>query len=365
MQSAIARRRLRLVRLLVLPVLAGAACTSKSPGAVSSTPPGGGLAFGPACTSIPPSGPGSLDGMKLAPAATAASNNPLLTTLFANLTKAGLADTLNNSTGITVFAPSNDAFGALPTATATALQADPAGQLAALLKYHVVKGRLSPDRLTGRHATLQGASVNITGTGAQLTVNGMASVVCGNISTANATVYIVDHVLEPYTANFGPACSTVPASGAGSFTAMAQAPVATAASNNPGLSTLSGVVAKAGLTNTLNNSRALTVFAPTNAAFAKLPAATMSTLLANPTGELASILKYHVVAGKLAPDQLDGAHTTLEGASLTVTGGALTGFQVDGMSLISCGNVATYNAVVYMVDTVLTPPTGTPSPSGH
>lgn len=93
---------------------------------------------------------------------------------------------------------------------------------------------------------------------------------------------------------FGPACSSVPKSGAGSFDGMAKDPVATAASNNPDLSTLVTAVKKAGLVDTLNNAKNLTVFAPTNDAFAKIPQADLDKVL-NDKAQLTKILTYHVV----------------------------------------------------------------------
>src|SRR6266702_3020107 len=93
--------------------------------------------------------------------------------------------------------------------------------------------------------------------------------------------------------DFGPGCAAVPKSGAGSFTGMATAPVATAASANPALSTLVTAVKAAGLVDTLNSASNITVFAPDNAAFAKIPPATLKKLLAD-KAELTKILTYHV-----------------------------------------------------------------------
>jgi uncharacterized surface protein with fasciclin (FAS1) repeats len=155
---------------------------------------------------------------------------------------------------------------------------------------------------------------------------------------------------------FGPGCSAVPASGAGSFEGMATAPVATAASNNPALSTLVSAVKAAGLVDTLNSAQNITVFAPANAAFAKIPPATLTGILNDKT-KLTSILTYHVVSGRLSPDQLAGTHKTLEGSDLTVTGSGQS-FTVNGTANVVCGDVQTANATVYIIDGVLTPPTG-------
>ena len=153
--------------------------------------------FGPACSAVPASGAGSFTGMAQDPVATAASNNPVLSSLVGAVKEAGLVDTLNSADGITVFAPTNDAFSALPKTTLDAAMADPKGLLTTVLTYHVVEGKLSPEQLAGSHKTLQGGTVQITGTGEDFKVNGKSSIVCGNVQTANATVYIIDNVLTP------------------------------------------------------------------------------------------------------------------------------------------------------------------------
>ncbi|WP_219511429.1 fasciclin domain-containing protein [Nonomuraea ceibae] len=152
---------------------------------------------------------------------------------------------------------------------------------------------------------------------------------------------------------FGPACSAVPKTGKGSFTEMAADPVATAASNNPALSTLVTAVKKAGLVDTLNGAAGITVFAPTNQAFAKIPKKTLNKVLANKK-KLTSILTYHVVQGRKTPADLRrGSFTTLQGGKITTSGTGST-YQVNGARVV-CGNVPTRNATVYIIDTVLMP----------
>lgn len=153
--------------------------------------------FGASCAAVPASGAGSFDGMAKDPVATAASNNPVLSTLVTAVGAAGLGDTLNGAEDITVFAPTNDAFAALDRATLDAAMADPKGLLTTVLTYHVVPGRLTPEMLAGTHETLQGGTIEVTGSGESFEVNGSAAVVCGNVQTANATVYIIDGVLLP------------------------------------------------------------------------------------------------------------------------------------------------------------------------
>ena len=152
--------------------------------------------FGPACADVPADGAGSFSGMAGDSVATAASNNPALSTLVTAVGAAGLADTLNNSDGITVFAPANGAFDAIAAKDLKALLKDKEA-LTKVLTYHVVDGRLSPDQLAGEHKTLEGDTLTVTGSGEDFTVNDSAAVVCGNVQTANATVYIIDGVLSP------------------------------------------------------------------------------------------------------------------------------------------------------------------------
>lgn len=177
---------------------APATSASSSPSTSASSSSGSTKTFGAACAAVPTSGKGSFDGMSKDPVATAASHNPVLSTLVTAVGKAKLGDTLNNAKGITVFAPDNAAFKALPPKTLKAALADPNGLLTNVLTMHVVAGRLSPDQLAGTHQTLnKKQKITITGSGTSFKVNGQASVVCGNVQTANATVYIIDHVLLP------------------------------------------------------------------------------------------------------------------------------------------------------------------------
>ncbi|MEI7031834.1 fasciclin domain-containing protein [Streptomyces pratensis] len=153
---------------------------------------------------------------------------------------------------------------------------------------------------------------------------------------------------------FGPGCSAVPEEGAGSLEDMAKDPVATAASSNPELSTLVSAVKKAGLVDTLNNAENITLFAPTNEAFEKIPQADLDALL-NDKEQLTKVLTYHVVGEKLTTQQLeDGSFKTLEGSTLT-TQGSDTTFTVNDTAKIVCGDVPTANATVNLIDTVLMP----------
>jgi uncharacterized surface protein with fasciclin (FAS1) repeats len=188
---------------------AGSAASSAGADAMdggSSAPSGDGAMsaeepFGEGCTAVPADGEGSFTGMTDDPVATAASNNPVLSTLVQAVMQANLVDTLNSAQDVTVIAPANPAFEAIPADALQAVLADDA-QLTAILGHHVIEGRLAPDELAGTHTTLNGDEVTIEGSGEGFTVartvtGTPASVICGNVQTANATVYIVDQVLAP------------------------------------------------------------------------------------------------------------------------------------------------------------------------
>jgi len=151
--------------------------------------------FGEGCAAVPTSGEGSVEGMADDSVATAASNNPLLTTLVKAVTAADLVDTLNNAEALTVFAPTDDAFAKIPAADLKALLADK-DQLTKVLTHHVVEGEIAPTDIAGEHETLAGDTITVEGSGENFTV-GEASVICGNVDTANAKVYVVDSVLMP------------------------------------------------------------------------------------------------------------------------------------------------------------------------
>lgn len=160
--------------------------------------------FGPACSQVPTSGEGSAQGMVDDPVGTAASNNPLLTTLVQAVTAANLVDTLNDpSATYTVLAPANPAFEALPAGTLDAVLADQE-LLTTILTYHVAGTRSDVDGLVeaGTFESLQGGAVEVGGTADAPTFKGIgnaspATNLCGNIPTANATVFVIDQVLMP------------------------------------------------------------------------------------------------------------------------------------------------------------------------
>lgn len=160
---------------------------------------------GPGCADYAeavPDGAGSVSGMAQDPVATAASNNPLLKTLVqavsGQLNKdVNLVDTLNGGE-FTVFAPVDDAFAKLDAATVETLGTpEGAKTLESVLTYHVIPGQIAPADIDGTQATVNGADLEVTGTGDDIKVGDQASVICGGVKTKNATVYLIDTVLMP------------------------------------------------------------------------------------------------------------------------------------------------------------------------
>ncbi len=319
--------------------------------------------FGPACGSVPTEGAGSFDGMAKDPAATAASNNPLLSTLVTAVKAAGLVDTLNGDGPFTIFAPTNDAFAKIPADQLNAILADKE-MLTKILTYHVVAGTQYDAAGLGGAGNLDSVEGEQLSFGADGTTVNDAKVLCSDVMTANATVHIIDTVLLPPSMAeptdmalqpSGPGCASVPADGAGSFAGMAKDPAATAASNNPLLSTLVTAVTKAGLVDTLNGDGPFTIFAPVNDAFAAIPADQLEAILAD-NDMLTKILTYHVIAGeKLSSADLikAGKATTVNGAELTF-GDDMGQLTVNGAKTL-CMDVPTANATVHIIDTVLVP----------
>ncbi len=322
---------------------------------------------------IPATGKGSLKGMAQDPAATAASNNPQLTTLVAAVKAAGLVDTLNGPGPFTIFAPANSAFAKLPAGTVESLvKPENKGTLTSILTFHVVAGKKLSSKDLAKNPTLKtvnGDSIKITTKGKNISVNGSTKVVLGDVQVANGTVFIIDSVLMPAAkgdamtgammASEADATAVgVPATGKGSLKGMAQDPAATAASNNPQLTTLVAAVKAAGLVDTLNGPGPFTIFAPVNSAFAKLPAGTVETLV-KPENKatLTSILTYHVIAGKKLSSADLAKMTTLDtvnGAKLQVSVSGKT-ITVNGTTKSILADVQVANGTVFLIDSVLMP----------
>jgi uncharacterized surface protein with fasciclin (FAS1) repeats len=175
---------------------AAAAATSARPSASMTEPAATAGTVGTDCGMIPAAGMGSMHGMMTDPVVTAASHNPLITMLAAEAKKAGLTSTLDSMGSITVFAPDNAAFKNLSAHDMTMMSST--AELAKILEYHVVDGHVTPAGLASGKTltTLEGDTLKPSKMGAVYEVNN-AAVTCGNLHTANATVYIINKVLMP------------------------------------------------------------------------------------------------------------------------------------------------------------------------
>ena len=183
---------------------------------------------------------------------------------------------------------------------------------------------------------------------------GLAACSSGTNTAGNATPAPAPSSAAPAAgAPVGPACAGLPSSGPGSPAVIADEPVATAAAQSPALSTLVAALTKAGLVDGLNSAQDITVFAPTNDAFAKIPKETLDKVLADQQ-TLTNILKYHVVGQLTGPAELDnGMLTTLQGGTITTAKAGDT-YTANDAKVLS-GNLRTKNATVYLIDTVLIP----------
>ncbi len=155
---------------------------------------------------------------------------------------------------------------------------------------------------------------------------------------------------------FGSGCRILPRSGPGSKAALATAPVAAALGQSPGLSELAHAIRRVGLTRMLNAARALTVFAPDNAAFDALGAGNLQALLAT-RPDLVRVLKFYMLPGRVTPAELARRHvfTTVAGTKLyPARSGQSLGIN---NARVTCGNVQTSNATVYVVDRMIIPGT--------
>ena len=233
----------------------------------------------------------------------------------------------------TVFAPTDDAFAKLPLDILHAVQDNP-DMLKTVLLHHVVSGGISPDKLAaGELKTVAGDTLTVTKDGDKFYVDG--NLVGAGVQATNGYAYVMSDVLVP-------ALGDIP----------------TIATTLPGFSTLVKAVTAAGLVDTLKGPGPFTVFAPVDAAFAAVPAATLNSLLADPKGALTKVLTYHVVAGKLNTDQLkEGKLKTVNGEELTIT-------KKDGVTYvdgnpIAVQNVQATNGVIHAMGAVLIPPSMT------
>jgi len=255
-------------------------------------------------------------------------------TLEAAVIAADLVDDLSANGPFTVFAPTDDAFAAIPEETLAALLADPTGDLANILLYHVVGSKaMSTDLSNGQEIqTLLGDNVVVTIDNGEVFIND-AKVTIADIEADNGVVHVIDAVLMPTPET-----------------------VVDIIVNSDAHSTLEAAVIAADLVSALSAEGPFTVFAPTDDAFNALPEGTLDELLADPSGDLTNILLYHVVAAQAMSTDLSDGQTieTLLGSNITVT------INNDGVFIndakVVVANIEAKNGVVHVIDTVLLPP---------
>jgi transforming growth factor-beta-induced protein len=259
-----------------------------------------------------------------------AKANGSFTTLVTALTAANLVDTLKGTGPFTVFAPTDAAFNALPTGLLNQLLANTTA-LTQVLTYHVVSGKLTAHDVASQTSvtTLQGGSLPIT-TAEGTTKIGPAKITQTDIKCSNGVIHVIDTVLIP-----------------NKIMNIVQT------AQYYGFSTLVTAIQTANLVSTLEGTRPFTVFAPTNAAFAVLPAGTLDSLLADKSS-LTAVLTYHVVPGYLLAGDVVAktSLTTVQGQMLTIS--TAGGAKVNGANIIQT-DIECTNGVIHAIDAVLLP----------
>ena len=313
-----------------------------------------------------------------------ASANENFSTLVSLVSAAGLVDVLASpDASWTVFAPTNEAFAAVPQEVLDTLAADPA-LLTRVLTYHVVDGAvLSTDvvgmaeEMTASAPSMEMEAVGSPAIASELTFTVLASgdirvddsrVLVADIAASNGVIHIIDSVLVPaeIAAMLAPEEEMGEEMGDMGGEEMAEAPtqnIVEIAAGNPDFSTLVSLVSAAGLVDVLADPNASwTVFAPTNEAFSRVPQAVFDQLAADPA-LLTRVLTYHVVEGAVTSDSLSDMMVPsmeMEAVGSPTTGSELSialddmGVTVDGVRVIAADILAT-NGVIHVIDSVLIP----------
>jgi uncharacterized surface protein with fasciclin (FAS1) repeats len=272
------------------------------------------------------------------------------TTLVAALDAAGLVETLSSDGEYTVFAPTDDAFAALPEGTVESLLEDPEGALTDILLYHVV-GSVVPaaDVVTYDSAvTLQGEQVSIAVEDGQVVLNDSATVIITDIEASNGIIHVIDAVILPPSMSEAAAADEM----------MDGKSIAEIAVEDGRFTTLVAALDAAGLVETLAGEGEFTVFAPVDEAFSALPEGTVEALLEDPEGALTDILLYHVVEGAVPAETvvtLDSA-PTLQGSEISISVGD-DGVTLNDSVKVIITDIMASNGIIHVIDGVLLPPT--------
>ena len=272
----------------------------------------------------------------------AAEHAGQFTTLLTALEVAGLEDALRGPGPFTVFAPTDDAFAALPKGTVESLlKEENRAKLQSILKYHVVPGAvMSSDLMKYTNAkTLHGNKLSLT-----LRVNN-ARVTTADVKARNGVIHVIDRVILPDNAKpiTGHANSEAPK--------RLEKDIVETAVDAGQFKTLVAAIQAAGLADALSGEGPFTVFAPTDAAFAKLPKGTVEMLVKPENrAKLQAILKYHVLPARLGSNDIVAAHTvkTLNGQAIYPS------LMVDNAAL-QAKNIYCHNGVIHVIDSVIVP----------
>jgi len=279
---------------------------------------------------------------KLADIVHTAEHAGVFSTLIAALQSADLVEALQSPGPFTVFAPTDKAFAKLPAGTVESLlKPENKEKLQAILKYHVVPGRIMSGQVVkARKAkTLHGNDVQLA-----LMINN-ANVIKADVKANNGVIHVIDRVILPDAAQ--------PIKGYKN----AKAPLYTdrnileTAANAEQFKTLVTAIQAAGLENALNSTGPFTVFAPTDAAFARLPAGTVQRLVQPENkAKLQAILKYHVIPAKLRSHDILTTHKvkTLNGKFIYPS------IRVDNAAL-QAKNIYCRNGIIHVIDNVILP----------
>jgi uncharacterized surface protein with fasciclin (FAS1) repeats len=274
-------------------------------------------------------------------------------TLEAAVKAANLADALAAPGNLTVFAPTDDAFAALPAELIDALLADPSGTLTQILLYHVVPGSFSSGDVLASPslATLQGNDLTVSLRNGLPYVND-SQIILTDIHAKNGIIHVIDAVMVPPVALPDASMADEMMMDKSGLPTIAEIAIA-----DGRFDTLVAALSAAGLAETFLQPGDYTVFAPTDDAFAALPAGTVEALLADPSGLLTNILLFHVVGDSLNRDQIatdDSIPTLLEGQSLTVNRDGSNIIDINGAKLLIT-DIQASNGTIQVIDSVLIP----------
>jgi transforming growth factor-beta-induced protein len=283
------------------------------------------------------------------------------TTLVAAVQAAGLAETLSGEGQFTVFAPTDDAFAALPEGTVESLLEEPEGALKDILLYHVAEGAVPAETVVTLESatTIQGEPVAIAVTDGEVVLNDSAKVISTDIEASNGIIHVIDAVILP------PSMSEAAAEAEGEMAEeemMEAKSIAEIAAADGRFTTLLAALDAAGLAETFAGEGAFTVFAPTDDAFAALPEGTVESLLADPQGALTDVLTYHVVDGVVPAETvvgLDSATTLLgEDISIMVVEDEVV---LNEINKVIATDIEASNGMIHVIDGVLLPPSSAES----